>query len=270
MEKESLITSLKERIGENDFNAISRRSVETILEPLMPLFADDEKVTEDTYAIPVAMLKSFIGQTRHDIAESIKAEKENLESRRQADIDKAVKDAVAAAQAQWEKGKDPKATHPAEGSDPTPSDVDSMIDKKLSEMLEKLTGKEGAIGKLTSTVETFITDAKNRRKAETEAELKSRITVALENLGADNETLVELALERLKFGDEPNYETLLAQAKSEYETYYKKLYANGPQPFTGVPGGSGSDTQFKDYIARQQAKAEQQAKDAESLRGKMM
>ena len=50
MEKESLIASLKERIGETDFNAISRRSVETIIEPMLPLFADDEKVTEETFA----------------------------------------------------------------------------------------------------------------------------------------------------------------------------------------------------------------------------
>lgn len=271
MEKESLISSLKERIGENDFNAISRRSVENIIEPLLPLFADDEKVTEETYAIPVAMLKSFIGQTRHDIAASVKAERDALETRQKEALAKAVKDAVDAERAKWESNNGEGNKHP--DPDPKkddPTDVDSVVDRKISEMLEKLTGADGAIGKLTSTVETFIADAQNRRKAETEASIKERITNALESMGADNDTLIELAIEKLKFGDNPDYNTLFTQAKSEYETYYKKLYANGPTPFAGAPGESGSDKQFKDFIAKRQEEAEQQAKDAEALRGKMI
>lgn len=270
MEKESLISSLKERIGENDFNAISRRSVENIIEPLLPLFADDEKVTEETYAIPVAMLKSFIGQTRHDIAASVKAERDALESRQKEALAKAVKDAVDAERQKWESKNGEGKKHPdPDPRDGTP-DVDSVVDRKISEMMEKLTGADGAIGKLTSTVETFIADAQKRRKAETEASIKERITSALAGMGADNDTILELAIEKLKFGDTPDYDALFAQAKSEYETYYKKLYANGPTPFAGAPGESGSDKQFKDFIARRQEEAEQQAKDAEVLRGKMI
>lgn len=270
MEKESLISSLKERIGENDFNAISRRSVENIIEPLLPLFADDEKVTEETYAIPVAMLKSFIGQTRHDIAESIKTEREALESRQKDAVAKAVKDAVEAERQKWESKSGERVTHPDPSQANDTPDVDSVIDRKISEMLEKLTGSDGAIGKLTSTVETFITDAKKRRKAEMEASIKERITAGLENMGADNSTIIELAIEKLEIGDNPEYSTLFSQAKAEYEAYYKKLYANGPTPFAGAPGESGSDKQFRDFIAKRQEEAEQQAKDAEALRGKMI
>lgn len=270
MEKESLISSLKERIGENDFNAISRRSVENIIEPLLPMFADDEKITEETYAIPVAMLKSFIGQTRHDIAASVKAEREALEDRQKDALAKAVKDAVEAERAKWESKNGEGNKHPEPEPKEGTTDVDSVIDRKISEMLEKLTGSDGAIGKLTSTVETFIADAQNRRKAETEASIKERITSTLESMGADNETILELAIEKLKFGDNPDYDALFSQAKSEYETYYKKLYANGPTPFAGAPGESGSDKQFKDFIAKRQEEAEQQARDAEALRGKMI
>lgn len=266
MEKESLISSLKERIGENDFNAISRRSVENIIEPLMPLFADDEKVTEETYAIPVAMLKSFIGQTRHDIAASVKAEKDALEARQKEALAKAVKDAVDAERQKWESNNG--APDPEPAGDPV--DVDSVVERKIAEMMERLTGADGAIGKLTSTVETFIADAQERRKAEKEEDIKNRITASLQDMGADNETILELAIEKLKFGENPDYNTLLAQTKSEYETYYKKLYANGPAPFAGAPGESGSDKQFKDFIAKRQEEAEQQAKDAEALRGKMI
>lgn len=263
MEKESLISSLKERIGENDFNAISRRSVETIIEPLLPMFADDEKVTEETYALPVALLKSFIGQSRHDIAEGIKAEKQRYESEK----DQAVKDAVEAFKKTLEK--EPPKDDKKDVKDGTP-DFDAMVEQKFNAMLAGLTGEDGAIGKLSKSLNTFINDYNARQARERTDNMKTRVKEALLGLGADNETVLDIALGSVNFGAEKSYEDMLAEAKGGYESLYKKLYANGPTPFEGAPGETGSDKQFKDFIARRQEEAEKQVRDAEALRGKMI
>lgn len=262
MEKESLIQALRERIGENDFAAISSRSVETIIEPLLPLFADDDKVTEQTYELPVALLRSFIGQSRHAIAESVKAERERLEGEKA----QAVKDAVEAYRASHESGEagDP----PAQGA--AAVDVDALVERKFTDMVASLTGADGAIGRLTKSLDTFINDYNATREREREDGVRTRVREALENLGADNATVLDIALGGVDFKQDKSFEELLASAKGGYESLYKKLYANGPQPFAGAPGETGSDRQFEDFISRRKEESERQAKDAEVLRGKMI
>lgn len=264
MEKESLINSLKERIGENDFAAISRRSVETIIEPLLPMFADDDKVTDDTYALPVALLKSFIGQSRHDIADAVKAEKNRLD----AEKDKAVKDAVDALKAEYEnrdKGPDPKPADPK----PADTDINGIVAAEVQKALQGLTGDDGALGKLTNSFNTFINDYNRRKTEETEASVRQRITKGLEELGADKGKVIELALRDLSFGDK-SYDDLFKEAKANYETLYKELYSNGPMPFAGGSGDADSVSGFKSFLQRKQELADRQEKDAEALRTKMM
>lgn len=265
MEKESLINSLKERIGENDFNAISRRSVETIIEPLLPMFADDEKVTDETYALPVALLKSFIGQSRHDLAEGIKSEKARLE----ADKQKAIDAAVDAAKQEWGKKNEPQDSADSEPKGDTnkgTEDINALIEKKF----EALMSKDGALGKLTEGFNTFINDYNKRRTEETEASLRQRITRGLEDMGADKSKVIELALRDLKFDAEKSYDDLFKEAKDGYESLYKELYANGPMPFAGGSGEKDSDAGFKSYLKRKQEEADRQAEDAKALRTKML
>ncbi len=266
MEKESLINSLKERIGENDFAAISRRSVETIIEPLLPMFADDEKVTDETYALPVALLKSFIGQSRHDIADAVKAEKSRLETEK----DNAVRDAVEALRAEYEKDKDKDKEPDPDNGKESQDDIDGLIAAKIKEAFTGLTGKDGALGKLTESFNTFIDAYNKEREAESANDLKKRLTEALERLGADQPTVVELAIEKLDFKSGKDFDSLLGEAKSGYEGLYKRLYSNGPMPFAGDSGDSDASTGFKSYLKRKQDEADRQAKDAESLRTKMM
>lgn len=263
MDKESVIASLQERVGETDFSAISRRSVESIIEPLMPTFADDEKVTDETWALPVALIKNFVGQSRHDIADAVKAAK----AKQDEDMAKAVKDAVEAAKLEWEKGnKDPEPKpKPAD-----PTDVDSIINKKLEEAIAGLTGKEGALGKLTDSFNTFITNFNAQRKAESEAEVKKRIYNSLEELGADKPAVIELAVEKLKIGENAEYADLLSQAKAEYESQYKRFYADGSQPFMGGGGEQTSSDSFKAFIDSKKKEADRQAEEAEALRKKFM
>lgn len=264
MEKESLINALKERIGEPDFNAISRRSIETIIEPLLPMFADDEKVTDETYAIPVAMLKSFIGQSRHEIAEGIKGEKARFE----AEKAQAVKDAVEAYKLSIEPHKgDPK---PADPKPADPTDINTIIEQKMTAMMESLTGKEGALGKLSESFNTFITTYNAQRTEQTVADIRGRLTRDLEYLGADKSKVIELALDKVKIDEKSDYDTLFQSAKSNYESLYKELYANGPQPFAGGSSNNDSNTEFQAFLTRQKEEAERLAKDAEALRGKMV
>lgn len=264
MEKESLINSLKERIGENDFAAISRRSVETIIEPLLPMFADDDKVTDDTYALPVALLKSFIGQSRHDIAEGVKSEKARLE----AEKEKAVKAAVDAIRAEYDK-KDKEPEQKPEPQKPAEPDINGIIAAEVQKALQGLTGEGGALGKLTNSFNTFINDYNKRKTEETEASVRQRITRELEEMGADKGKVIELALRDLSFGDR-SYDDLFKEAKTNYETLYKELYSNGPMPFAGGSGETDSVSGFKSFLKRKQELADRQEKDAEALRTKMM
>lgn len=70
MEKESLIEGLRSRLGDNAA-AVSDRSYDEIATAALPMFADDDKVTDDTWKVPVQMLSSLVGQYRHDVADGI-------------------------------------------------------------------------------------------------------------------------------------------------------------------------------------------------------
>lgn len=269
MEKESLISALKERIGEPDFAAISRRSIETIIEPMMPMFADDEKVTEDTYAIPVAVLKSFIGQSRHDIAEGVKAEK----SRFEAEKDKAVKDAVEAYKSSLTSTPS-TAPHKTEGAN---DDVNAIIEQKMSEMLAGLTGKDGAIGKLTDSLNTFISDYNARQQQEKVENIRERVKSELVELedssvkdSIDVPFMVDMALRDVDFSQEKDYASLLAESKKRYEFYFQKFGPKNAAPFAGGAGGETPDASFQAYLKGRQAEADRQESDAKALREKMM
>lgn len=266
MEKESLINSLKERIGENDFNAISRRSVETIIEPLLPMFADDEKVTEETYALPVALLKSFIGQSRHELAEGIKAEKQRFESEK----DRAVKDAVEAFKKANKPDIKPDIKPNKDSDDVKPDDINAVIDRKFQEMLEGLTGKEGAIGKLNESLSTFINDYNTKREQEKLSDIQGRIRKDLTSLGETKVKLIDLAIKEVDFSGDKDYDTLFKAVKEEYESLFKDIYGDGISPFKGGAGGEGSDATFKSYIERQKEIAKRQEEEADALRKKMI
>ena len=270
MEKETLIQNLKAKVGETDFAVLSQRTVDSIVEPLLPMFAEDEKVTDETYALPVNMLKSYIGQYRHDLAEGMKSGKTTWETEQKSIQKKAIEDALAAAKVEWEKGVKP-VEKPIEK--PAEPDIDKKIEDKFNLLLDSLTGKEGAIGKLSDTVNTFISGFEQRRKEDVVNRIRESLkSYLLDERLADREPVVNLAIKEMTIDEKSDLDALKVEVEKKYEQLYKDFYGdvNGSPYAGGAGGGQDSNKAFEDFIKERQAQAEREAKDADALSKLMM
>ena len=149
MEKETLIQNLKDRVGENDFSVLSQRTIDSIIDPIMPMFADDSTVTDDTYTLPVNMLRSYIGQYRHDLADGMKNGKTAWENEQKTNLAKAVEQAVSDAKKQWEQDNVTKATAEPQEKKQTAISADDVVQK----VLENLNGEKGALSEMKSLLQ---------------------------------------------------------------------------------------------------------------------
>lgn len=269
MEKEALISNLKAKVGENDFALISERTLDSLIEPFLPSFADDEKVTDETYDLPVRMLKNYAGQYRHDIKDGISRgvaeNKTAWETEQKTAQEKAIADAIAKAKKEWEKANDnnPPANKSEEGND-----LDKKISDAISKALGGLTGDEGAIGKLSKQFSDYMAAQAAKEKAAIVANAKSNLTEFLEGLGADKAKVIELAISEIEIGDAPNMADLQKQAKAKYEALYKDLYGDGGKPFSGGFGGGGtssSTSALQDFLKEQARKDAAEAANAEAM-----
>lgn len=273
MEKETLIQGFKERLGGNA-SVVSDRSYEEIANVALPSFADDSKITDDTWKLPVQMLNTLAGQYRHDVADGIAKGKTQWATENDVANKKIVDEQVAAFKAQWEKG------HPSperNGGDNIPAQTDE--DKRKAEMTElvksilaesnkQLLADDGAIGKLSKSMNGFM-ETYNKQQRETlvsglQKQVKSYLT---DELHADSTPSVNLAIKQLEIGENPDIDALKLQAKKNYETVYKEFYGNGGQPYGGK--GTGSQTGsglVDDYIKNKATQATKEAQDAEALR----
>ena len=260
MEKDILIQNLKDKVGEDNCKSISDKTFEAMADVYLPLFADDEAITDETWKMPVASLVQFAGQKRHDE----KAFAEDYAKQHQKDADEKVKKAVEKAIEEY------KAAHP----EPKPAEEEEQkgeddLETKIKSIVEKamagLTGEEGAIGKLKTSLDGFIAAQTEREKTDTKNRVKAALKQHLKDLKADNEACIEDALEDIEYGDEPSFDSLKDAAKSAYEKRYKRYYSDGGKPFggssTGGEGG-GAKSMIDEHIKRVEA----QVKDAQEYK----
>ena len=255
MEKDILIQSLKDRVGEDNCKSISDKTFEAMADVYLPLFANDDAVTDDTWKMPVASLIQFAGQKRHD--EKVFAE--NLNKQHKKDVDEKVRVAVEKAIEEYKASQpkeDPKQEEPAESDD-----VDAKISAAVAKALAQLTGDDGAIGKLSNTLNGFIKTQTEREKTEEKSRVKAGLKQFLKSLKADNEACIDDALDDIDYGDAPTVEGLKDAVKTAYEKRYKRYYSNGGKPFGGEStSGEGGMTSMMDaHIKRVEA----QVKDAQ-------
>lgn len=258
MEKNILIQSLKDKVGEDNCKSISDKTFEAMADVYMPLFADDSAITEDTWKMPVTSLIQFAGQKRHD--EKVFAE--NLNKQHQKDVDEKVRVAVEKAIEEYkanqhledQKNKDGKTADDAD------DDVDAKIAAQVAKAFEQLTGENGAIGKLNNTLNGFIKTQTEREKTAQINSVKAALKQHLQDLKASNEACIEDALDSLDYGDNPVFGELKQTAIAAYEKRYKRYYGDGGKPFGGdsTGGNGGTGSLIKDHIER----AKQQAEDA--------
>lgn len=271
MEKESLIEGLRSRLGDNA-TAVSDRSYDEIATAALPMFADDDKVTDDTWKVPVQMLSSLVGQYRHDVADGIAKGKDTWTAEQGEANKKAVAEAVAKAKAEWEaslKGKADGAAAKAEGNDGkknTNLDILEQVKSLLAENNKQLLSADGAIGKLTSSVNGFMENYNKQQKENLESGIRKQIADCLSNKGASYKPAVNLAIKNLEIGDNPDMDVLKLQAEKGYMSIVKDFYGDGGKPFGGTGTGGTGKGLVDDYIKQRAQEAQKEANDAEALR----
>lgn len=233
MEKDILITELRNRVGVDNASVISDKTFDAFGEMWKPLFADDSKITDDTWKGPLEVLKQYAGQKRHDDAAFATKFKTDYETKAKAELDAKLEEARKAAIEEFKK------------SQPKPDDNSSDNgDQKLNELIDAklnaLSSDEGALGKLTKALTTFIEESNKRDKATQLTAVKQGLTEYLKGLGASSAPTIEDAIKDIEYGDKLDMEELKPKIKAAYEARFKRYFGDGGKPF----GGGGSNDPY--------------------------
>ena len=269
MEKNLLIQNLKSKAGVDN---LSDRTFDEVATLFLPQFAEDDKITDESYSLPLQMLKTMSGQLRHDVADGITKGKSQWENDQKTAQKKAIDDAMAAFKAQWEK--DHPTNEPPQNN--SPQDEKTM-EEKIAEAVTKamggLTSEEGALGKLTKQFTDYIAKQEQEKKDafvnKIREDLKSYL---LDTRLADREPVVNLAIKEMEIKEDSDFDKLKIEVEKKYEKLYKDFYGDsGSGPYAGgAGGGTNSNKEFEDYIKSKQAEADAAAKETEALEKMMM
>lgn len=275
MEKELFQSTLMEKAKAANNNApidnLSERTISEVVTMFLPQFAEDEKITDESWNLPVQMVRTISGQLRHDTSTGINDFKSKYEAEQKTAREKAIADAVAAAKAEWEKNK-PVETKVEEKKEEKP-DIAKMVADQVAEQMKGLTGENSEFGKLSKQFSDYLKVQAAKEKAATEADVRSQVREYLISRGVEEDDFaLEYTLEKLVVGDNPDISAMKTKAEKDYEAYYKKIHkGDGAQPFAGGGGGfRDSNTEFQNFIKSKQAEADLEAKEAEELRQHMM
>lgn len=273
MEKDILIQGLRTRIGEDDAKIISDKTFDGVATEVLPMFADDTKVTDETWKLPVALLKQFAGQKRFDeknFTEKFKTDyAKEFNTQHEKDVEARISAAVTKAL------EDYKKEHPENGGGKgnengggKDDDLDAKVKNAVAEAIKGLTGEESEFGKLNKTMTTFLQSQQDREKADAKNRVKAELKKHLIDLKANNEACIDDALDDIEYGDSPKFEDLKQSAISAYEKRYKRYYADGGKPFGGksTEGGGGDTSAFvKDRIDQLKKEATESANYSSEL-----
>ena len=264
MEKDILIQNLKEKLGNDTASVISDRTFDGISSLYLDSFKEDEKVTDDTYAPVLAVLKEFAGQKRFD--EKAFTEKYKAEYEKQHEKEVSDKVTLAVAKAIEEYKKEHPEPNPKDKDKDKDKDSDKDLDAKIADAVAKaiggLTAEDGAIGKLTGTVNSFISNYNEREKNARDESVRQQLREYLEGRKANGQAVIDLVVDRIQIGEKPNLAELKVLAERDYEASYKKFYGEGAPAFggNGNGGGTGGDTSFvKERIEALKKEAEESA-----------
>lgn len=260
MQKDILIQELRTRVGEDDAKVISDKTFDGFAENYLSLFEKDDEITDDTWKAPVAALKMFAGQKRHDDKVFTERYKSEYEAQHQKDVDARIADATAKAIEEFKKTLknegDGDGDGDGEGTD------DGMEERMRAYMENALKERDKQIEDFKNTIKELTESQKEREKTARIGSVKSALKQYLLDLKAGNEACIDDALDGIDYGDEPTLEDFKQTAVAAYEKRYKRYYGDGGKPFGGESAGGsggGSGSIVKGHIERVQ----QQVKDAE-------
>lgn len=272
MEKDILIQNLRTRVGEDDSKSISDKTFEGIAESVLSLFADDSKITEETWSLPVATLKQFAGQKRFDekeFAEKFKADyAKEYSTQHEKDVEERIRVATAKAIEDYKKAHPDKDGDGGDGGN-SGEDIEKKVNDAVAKAIAGLTGADSELGKSLATISDFVKNQAEREKTATRARVKAELKKHLIALKANNEACVDDALDDIEYGDNPTFDSLKQTAISAYEKRYKRYYADGGKPFGGEStgeGGGGVSSYVKERIEQLKKEAEESANYAAEMK----
>jgi len=272
MEKEALIENLKEKVGENDFSVLSTQTVDALVTTFLPSFADDEKITDETWKTPVEVFRNYAGQYRHDLATKATDEKARLVKENEEVLKSLTEKQLAKIRAEWEK------SHKTESSDEKKSDnVTDAVTKALKEYNEKLfgeDGKSGLIGGQLSATSEFIANSKKTAEAEKISNIKQSLKeFLLEDRKASRDKVVNLSVRDLDVKPDSDIDKLKVEVEKIYEAYYKDFYGDSGKPFGGDSAGNAGEnsgnSEVSEYLKKRGESTAKQAEIAQKIKDKL-
>lgn len=270
MEKDILIQNLRTRVGEDNAKVISDKTFDGIAESVLQMFADDSKITDETWKLPVATLVQFAGQKRHDdaaFAEKFKTDyAQEYATQHEKDVAERIRVATEKALEDYKK-EHPEKGGNGNGETGQETDTDAKINEAVAKAVAQLTGPESALTKSLATISTFVEKQTEREKTEAKDRVRAALKQHLVSLKANNEACVDDALDDIDYGDAPTFEGLKQSAISAYEKRYKRYYADGGKPFggSGAGGDGGSGSFVKERIEMLKREAADNASYAEQI-----
>lgn len=263
MTQEELVSGLKERVGDNSF---SDQTFEIAAKNALPLFADDSKVTDETWNFPVGLMKGLNGQYNADVASQVNSQKEKLSAENKIAQEKWQQDFKA----QWEKDH-PVPTPPAPPAPtPTPENGDDKIAAAVAKAMEAQNkklfgedGKTGILGQMSDFIKQSQTQAREAKISSIRKELKDYLVEKGANL-KQREPLINLTVKQLQIDENSDIDRAKIDVEKAYEKNYKDFYGDGGKPFGGDSAGGGASTADADMKKYLQTKAEAAKKEAEA------
>ena len=272
MEKDILIQGLRDRIGEDDAKVISDKTFDGVATEVLSAFADDSKITDETWKLPVALLKQFAGQKRFDektFTEKFKVDyAKEYATQHEKDVETRIQTAVAKALEDYKKAHPEKKVDDAGGSGGTVTDdLESKVNAAVAKALEGITGKDSELSKSLASINSFVKSQQEREKTEVLNRVKTQLKEHLKALKANNEACIDDALDDIDYGENPTFDGLKQAVISAYEKRYKRYYADGGKPFGGdsTGGAGGSSSYVKERIEQLKKEAADSANYATEL-----
>ena len=269
MEKNLLIQNLKSKAGVDN---LSDRTYDEMATLYLPQFTEDDKITDESYAAILQVLKTMSGQLRHDVADGITKGKIQWETEQKAAQQKAIDDAMAAFKAQWEKDH-PTQEPPKQESPKQEPSIDDRFAEFEKNLLAKMTGDDSAFGKLSKQFTDYMARQEQEKKDALINGIRENLkSYLLDERMADREPVVNLAIKELVIDEKSDFDKLKIEVEKKYESLYKDFYGDsGSGPYAGgAGGGTNTNKEFEEFIKQRKAEAEAAAKDTKELESQMM
>lgn len=274
MTQEELVAGLKERVGNSSFQD---RTFEDVAKNALPLFADDSKVSDETWNIPVSIMKTINGQFSAEVASTINSEKERINAENKQAQEKWQKDFSAKWEREHSKAKAVNAARKAD-NEPVKTETGSeddriakAVDAAMKAQSVKLFGEDGN-GGILGKIGDFMRQTQQQTKEAKMRSMREDLKQYLIERGASTarEPLINLTVKQIELDENSDIDKAKLDVEKLYQKNYKSFYGDGGKPFGGSSAGAagGPDENLKKYLQDKAEKTHAEAESAESLRKK--